>query len=323
MCQTPKVSVLVPVYNVEKYIDECIQSILDQSFKDFELIVVDDASLDGSMSIVSKYADQDKRIRIIRKAHNEGLMSARKTGYLNAVGKYIMFCDSDDYLPKNSIEILYNSIANTAFDIVFADYIRKDRYGERIFKRTSTEFSTIEDVLKGLLTRKIKTYLWSCIFDSRLFVNNYQTIKKQTINEDFILLTQILNHCKQVSFVNECVYVYRVNIDSSTGSAYSRARFLQELKAMNWLLNSVLINKYNKEIQCNIIKRLAILLEIGFSYEEVVNDFPKLGEIYTFSNRRKYCKIPYLLFTSLLSFSPIFCSISFKLRKMIQYMLKR
>ena len=323
MIYFPEVSVLVPVYNVEKYIEKCIQSILEQSFKDFELIVVDDASLDGSMDIVSKYADQDKRIRIIRKAHNEGLMSARQTGYLNAVGKYIIFCDSDDYLPKNSIEILYNSIANTFFDIVFADYIRKDRYGERIFKRTSTEFSTIEDVLKGLVTRKIKTYLWGCIFDSRLFVNNYQTIKKQTINEDFILLTQILNHCKRVKFVDECVYVYRVNTDSSTGSTYSRVRFLQELKAMRWLLNSFLIDKYYKEIQCNIIKRIATLLEVGFSYKEIIVDYPELNGVYRFSNRQKYCKIPYLLFTSLLSFSPIFCSISFKLRKMIQYMLKR
>lgn len=323
MDNSPKVSILLPVYNVEKYIGRCIRSILCQSFRNFELIVVDDASPDSSMDIVNEYALGDSRIRIIRKERNEGLMSARRAGYLNAKGDYIVFCDSDDFLPVNSIEILYNSIVDTSFDVVFANYVRKDRFGEHFFERAVGTYNTPNDILLGLVRKKFSTYLWGCIFNKRIFEYEYQFLEKQTINEDFILLTQILERSINIHLINESVYVYVINSNSSTGSAYSKDRFMQELKAMHWLLKSPLSERYYNEVQQNLIRRMSILLELGFSFKEITYRYPSFKKIYAFPNRRKYYPLYYCIFTSLLVSSSLFCRVAFKMRRFIRYILKR
>ena len=106
----PKISVIVPVYNVEKYLSECLDSIINQTLKDIEVICVNDGSTDSSLSILQDYASKDDRIKIIDKK-NEGLGYTRKVGLDNAIGDYILFCDSDDkYISDDVFEKLYNEI---------------------------------------------------------------------------------------------------------------------------------------------------------------------------------------------------------------------
>ena len=117
-----KVSVLIPVYNVEKYIARCLDSVLAQTFQDFEIIVVDDCGTDDTMHIVDEYAQKDHRIKIIHHDKNHGPMVARQTAYINASGKYIIFLDSDDFLQPNAIETLYKRILESKADIVCTEY---------------------------------------------------------------------------------------------------------------------------------------------------------------------------------------------------------
>ena len=105
-----EVSIIVPVYQVEKYIRQCIDSILAQTFTDFELILVDDGSKDNSGKICDEYAEKDKRIRVIHK-ENDGLSGARNKGLDNASGNYFMFVDGDDYISPNMAECLYKKIS--------------------------------------------------------------------------------------------------------------------------------------------------------------------------------------------------------------------
>jgi glycosyltransferase involved in cell wall biosynthesis len=114
------VSVIVPVYNVEKYLQRCVDSILDQSFRLFEYILVDDASTDNCPDICAKYQAKDKRIRVIHKDRNEGSSQARKTGLQAALGDYILFIDGDDWLEFNMIEKMYNYAKGGEYDVVFA-----------------------------------------------------------------------------------------------------------------------------------------------------------------------------------------------------------
>ena len=107
----PKISIIVPIYNVEKYLDKCIKSILNQSFEDFELILVNDGSTDSCGVICDKYKKLDGRITVIHKA-NGGLSSARNAGIDIARGEYIGFVDSDDYIHEKMYEILYNNAQN-------------------------------------------------------------------------------------------------------------------------------------------------------------------------------------------------------------------
>ena len=105
------VSIIVPVYNVEKYLERCIDSLVNQTLKDIEIILVDDGSTDDSGNICDKYAKKDKRIKVIHK-ENGGLSDARNIGLSIANGRYLQFVDSDDFIHKQMIEILYNTIIN-------------------------------------------------------------------------------------------------------------------------------------------------------------------------------------------------------------------
>ena len=120
----PKVSVIVPVYNVEKYLHRCIDSILAQSFTDFELLLVNDGSKDKSGEICDEYAAKDSRVRVFHK-ENGGVTSARKLGFDSSVGEYVLFVDSDDYLDKDGIASLV-SLSDDDVDIIIGDSL-KDR----------------------------------------------------------------------------------------------------------------------------------------------------------------------------------------------------
>ena len=135
---TPKISIVVLVFNQEKYITLCLESILKQSFTDYELILVNDGSTDNSLSICRRYAKEDQRIIIIDKK-NEGITIARKDGILQAKGDYITFVDSDDYLADNALESLYSIANNNDADLVIGNY-------DRVFDN------------KGLLKQGAKAY---------------------------------------------------------------------------------------------------------------------------------------------------------------------
>ncbi len=121
-CQDTKISVIVPVYNTEKYLAECLDSIIGQTLKDIQIICVDDGSVDNSSSILNQYAAQDERICIVRQ-ENSGLSAARNTGIQYAEGEYIYYIDSDDYLEINALEVLYNRMFSDNLDLLFFDGI--------------------------------------------------------------------------------------------------------------------------------------------------------------------------------------------------------
>lgn len=134
----PKISIIVPIYNVEKYIEKCIQSILNQTFSDFELILVNDGSTDSCGEICDKYKKLDDRIIVIHKV-NGGLSSARNAGIDIARGEYIGFIDSDDYIHEKMYEILYNNAITYNSDIVICkkEMFMKKRKMNKIIKLMS------------------------------------------------------------------------------------------------------------------------------------------------------------------------------------------
>ena len=138
-----KVSVLVPVYNVEQWLPRCLDSILGQTLRDIEVVCVDDASPDNSAAILADYAARDPRVRIITKTANEGLMMARKTGYTNARGQYFFFCDSDDYLPPDALESLYHAAKTENLDIAVGE-----RYLETLDNILALRFAVFAQAIR-------------------------------------------------------------------------------------------------------------------------------------------------------------------------------
>lgn len=120
----PKVSIIIPLYNQERYFRSCILSVLNQSYRDIEIIVVDDGSTDKSSIIAEEFASKDNRVKVIHK-NNEGTSYARRDGYLAANGTYVAFMDNDDLMPKDAIAILVKEIESNNVDLVYGSVIRK------------------------------------------------------------------------------------------------------------------------------------------------------------------------------------------------------
>src|SRR5690606_23588252 len=215
----PMISVLVPLYNVEKYIARCLDSILNQSFQNFEIVIVNDGSLDSSIDIALQYAEKDNRIKIIYNDENMGLAWARKVGYSNAVGQYIVFCDSDDYLPSNALEILYDSIKSSDADIVVGNYqsVNSNNEFRHISNNKLFYGNDQKSVYKALLKNEMSHSLWGKIYKSELFKNkNYITHKHFVNSEDGFLFYQIVKNTIKIETIADVVYYYYHNDQSST-----------------------------------------------------------------------------------------------------------
>lgn len=206
-----EISIIVPVYDVEKYLENCIESILNQTFKDFELILVDDGSTDNSGKICDIYEKKDSRIKVIHK-NNGGLSSARNAGLDIACGKYVGFIDSDDSIHPRMYEILYDLIKKYESDISCCNYkkiydIFKDEY-ENVNSLEVIEMSNIE-AIKNLYDKEIGVKLViACnkLYRKNLFDNIRYKVGR--VHEDEFMAHRILYNCKKITYVDNELYYY-------------------------------------------------------------------------------------------------------------------
>ena len=213
----PKISVIVPVYNVEKYLNRCLDSIVNQTLKDIEIICVNDGSKDNSLSILKEYALRDDRIKIIDK-ENEGLGYTRKVGLDNSTGKYILFCDSDDYYAElTAFEKLYNFALNKCVDVIAFDFYHfslNSNFKNRCYfipNCSNKEIFTYKDLLN---IHNIHTS--SCIrLYSKSFLDSYNDwyFPKKIFYEDTPFHFQTLFRAK-FSYLKEPFYVYEIRDNS-------------------------------------------------------------------------------------------------------------
>lgn len=213
------ISILVPVYNVEKYLTRCIESVLSQDFTDYELILVDDGSSDKSGDICNDYVSKyPESIKVIHK-QNGGLPSARLVGFQEASGKYIMFLDSDDFLLPNALTTFYNQIEE-GYDIVRSIPLRHDDKGNQWVERYNIDKGTINNknsFTSALIKNDIAPYLHCAIYKKILFKEDYfkkEMKNKISIGEDWIINFMISSKVSKVAFINKPLYAYFVNSQS-------------------------------------------------------------------------------------------------------------
>lgn len=210
----PKISIIVPVYNVEEYLTNCIESLLNQTFKDFELILVNDGSTDNSLEICKKYKNIDNRICIVDKK-NGGLSSARNAGLDVAKGDYIGFIDSDDYVHPEMYEILYKKMVENSADISLCNFKKVYNYDEELLKNNKNieqkilieSMSNIEALEKMDEENGVVLIVaWNKLYKRDLFRN--LRYKHGAIHEDEFIVHRILYDAKKVIYVNEQLYFY-------------------------------------------------------------------------------------------------------------------
>lgn len=246
-----KVSIVIPVYNVEKYLRECLDSILNQTLKEFEVILVDDGSPDNSGIICDEYANRDSRFKVIHKI-NAGVSAARNTGLKEAKGKWVTFIDSDDFVEKTFLENLYQPITEgLKVDFVQGGCVNyKNGEVESIEQQYDYFYSTDSEALlnrfRGLAVSKLlKTNI--------IAENNIVFDEKMRIAEDMVFTLDYIKHVSSYVFVPEIGYYYRRdNVSSATKSK----RFLtydEELHRFKHIYNSIEQYKNHnrlKEEQC-------------------------------------------------------------------------
>lgn len=268
----PKISIIIPLYNKEQYIARCIESIQNQSFQDFEIILIDDCSSDKSIKIIHKMAETDNRIKCISHEKNLGTMKARETGYKNAKGEYIVFVDSDDTLPVDALEILHNEITKSGTDIVIGgfQYIggKRSQNLKKQYPKVLGYFTSTE-VFHLLLNHKLNHNLWSCIFNANLFNKDLVCYDHQTNGEDAILFYQLVGNSIKIKIINNITYNYHLEGESATRSVMTEDKLQQMIKAQKFILN--LTSEFGID-KNEIIKNLASLYTSWNRYK-IFRDF--------------------------------------------------
>ncbi|MCI5610578.1 MAG: glycosyltransferase [Roseburia sp.] len=205
------ISVIVPIYNVERYLQQCIDSILNQTYRDLEIILVDDGSSDNCGMICDNYKKNDSRIRVIHKL-NGGLSDARNTGLATASGEYVCFIDSDDYINPHMFEIMISK-GNEA-DIIICN--KKDLYKERINAFTIIDSTEIEimkgiDAFKHFLLEDKEGYVvaWNKLYRRNIFIENNIRYPVGKIHEDCFTTYKTFLAANKVVYIDMPLYVYR------------------------------------------------------------------------------------------------------------------
>ena len=187
-----KISVVIPLYNAEPYIGRCLDSVLRQSYKNIEIVIVDDASTDASLSVVQRYQTQNPSVTIISHKQNKGAMMSRKDGYTAATGECLMFVDADDTLPLDAVACLVAKQQETNADIVAGNVekIYVDGHKERLVENLPPHATGV-DMLEALLDEKVRRCLWGRLYRTSLFHEHpLINLDNMTIYEDACLLHQ-------------------------------------------------------------------------------------------------------------------------------------
>lgn len=193
------ISIVIPVYNVEKYLKDCMESVLTQTYTDFEVLLVDDGSTDGCSEICNAYAEKDARIQVIHKT-NGGLSDARNTGTAAAVGDWVFYLDSDDYLEKNTLEMLAKLQREYRCDIIIANYsyMYEDHEDSAETQYTETTMLSNHDAMKALITGKLQNFAWGKLI--RAEIAKKHVFPKGRIFEDHYWTHEIFAEADTVVF---------------------------------------------------------------------------------------------------------------------------
>ena len=236
-----KVSVIIPVYNVENYLRKCLNSLVNQTLKDIEIIVVNDGTLDNSQEIIDEYVKKypKKVVSIIQE--NGGQGAARNTGLLHAKGEYIGYVDSDDYVEENMYEELYKKAKEEDSDIVIC--------GNNVVKE-NYEFLSKEDVDKEFLLGKMA--VWNKIYKKNIIVDNKIQFRSKVWYEDLDFTMKVYFSSKKISYVDKPLYNYLLR-EGSTMNNNNIKRNLELIEAFDSLIDyckdKKIYNKVKDEIE--------------------------------------------------------------------------
>ncbi len=300
-----KLSIIVPVYNVEKYLERCLESLVNQTIKEYEIIIVVDGSTDNSIKIVKKYKEKYSNLIKYVETENRGLSAARNYGIDLAKGEYIGFVDSDDYVATDMYEKLYNCAKDNNYDVVVCDYCKITDEKQKEVKLEITSNSTLDEIVVNS-----RPYACNKIFKKNIFKKYNLKFPEGLIFEDICTVYPLLMRSKQIGYVNESMYFYCYNRSGSIMKNKNRDDLciLKILSILNdYCVKNNLFDTYN-----NLVCEL-----------NVRHIYYRLRELKKYNNKKYNLKFVYKSFKFLREYFPRWkheCVYSKKIKKITKNM---
>lgn len=247
MVKEPLISVIVPIYNVEKYLEKCIESIVNQSYKNLEIILINDGSPDSSKEICEKYRQIDSRIVLINKK-NGGLSSARNAGLKNATGEIIVCVDSDDWINKDMIQVMYQNLEKYNADLSVCNFEIKDASGKSDIKKFTEQIEILnkEQAMQyAILPEKFYGFAWNKMYRRSILKDMLydESIRK---GEDSPFTCQYISRCEKIVYQDIPLYYYRQDTVSISRSKFNEGK-MTVLKAYSDILHLLEEQKFSQK----------------------------------------------------------------------------
>ena len=248
----PKISVIVPVYNTEKYLHRCVDSILAQAFTDFELLLIDDGSTDSSGAICDEYAQADPRVRVFH-IENGGASTARNLGLDNALGDWITFVDSDDWIGSNMYKDMITKAYEDKSEMVVCGVVIENNKIEKVQLQCPIEYVSNKSLQNiSLIEGAICSSLWNKLFRRDLFIeNNIKSEPRLSMWDDLWIVLRIRFFCPKISIVNNAYYHYRITDSPSITKSNVSSKISSQL-----LCASLLSDFFREK---NVIQQYVVL----------------------------------------------------------------
>jgi glycosyltransferase involved in cell wall biosynthesis len=276
-----KVSIIIPIYNVEQYIEQCVRSLFEQTYQNTEFIFIDDASLDSSVFLLKKimgeYNNRKEQFILIRNEENIGSSLARKIGFEKSTGDYIICADSDDWLELDMIEKMANKAISEDLDIVWCDFFKDNAYIIKDCPKTNEK----TEIFKGLLNGNFMGSLWNKLVKRDIYSNEIYFPRAMML-EDFVISIQNIYYAKKIGFLNAALYHYRTNSNSLMQDKLKIAkRLVESYNNIAWAVK-FLESKFNNDLEFlepQLSHRINYL-KIDIAITKEARDIKKLYELY-------------------------------------------
>ena len=280
------VSIIIPVYNAKKYLANTLDSVIKQTYKNLEIILVNDGSTDNSKDICESYAKIDKRIKVINK-ENGGVSSARNYGLALAKGEYISFIDSDDFLVTDMIETLVNDIQNTNAEIAVCGYwhVTEEEYQKIRRTAINEEFVNVEvlvNPIKYYYSKKYMPNIWNKIFKKDL-IKNIQSDDTIHYGEDFLFCALAFIKAKKATYRDSKKYFYIKREDGLSMSQGSLEFWNGYAKSKKMLYDKLLLIDANKNLLNGVWKEYCIAIMAIYRYvvhKRLKSEYEKIAKLY-------------------------------------------
>ena len=291
----PKLSVIVPMWGVEKYIAKCARSLFESTLDDMEFVFVDDCTPDKSVEVlqgvIEEYPNRKCQTIIVRHEVNKGLPQARKTGVKAAHGEWITHCDSDDWVAPTMYEKMLASASGEGYDLVCCDFVYQSD-NEVLWQPTYDANKTSEELRKDLIACKVSNAVWNKIVHSSLYDSHEIYYPKETMDEDDVFVCQWAYYASRCGYVHECLYYHYANPESMTHEK-NKAKLLKGLNDRitnrKWIVN-FLETQHDNDVTEALLQYKRSVKQFIFSkgygwnnYREMLATYPDVNKTLLYS----------------------------------------